>query len=183
MENVVFNKCQTPLEDLHLDQYPNEVVEQFWDYLNNVPFIKWMVSPGRPYVHELPRDDQGRAIIDVTHPPILENSDFFRSTAKVWEETGSYTKLRPNRNPNSDFGRWLKEERRRGWEGYTDPSTGMWVTGDYYWMLNYCPMHLIEKRKDGFEIRVVKPPKFWDGQFLVSHYFLQARLHKHKQQS
>lgn len=180
MENVVFNKCQTPLEDLHLDQYPNEVVEQFWDYLNNVPFIKWMVSPDRPYVHELPRDDQGRAIIDVTHPPILENSDFFRSTAKVWEETGSYTKLRPNRNPNSDFGRWLKEERRRGWEGYTDPSTGMWVTGDYYWMLNYCPMHLIEKRKDGFEIRVVKPPKFWDGQFLVSHYFLQARLHKHQ---
>lgn len=180
MENVVFNKCQTPLEDLHLDSYPNEIQEQFWDYLNNVPFIKWMVSPDRPYVHELPRDDQGRAIIDVTHPPILENSDFFRSTAKVWEETGSYTKLRPNRNPNSDFGRWLREERRRGWEGYTDPSTGMWVTGDYYWMLNYCPMHLIEKRKDGFEIRVVKPPKFWDGQFLVSHYFLQARLHKHQ---
>ena len=180
MENVVFNKCQTPLEDLHLDHYPNEVVEQFWDYLNNVPFIKWMVSPDRPYVHELPRDDQGRAIIDVAHPPILENSDFFRSTAKVWEETGSYTKLRPNRNPNSDFGRWLREERRRGWEGYTDPSTGMWVTGDYYWMLNYCPMHLIEKRKDGFEIRVVKPPKFWDGQFLVSHYFLRARLHKHQ---
>lgn len=180
MENVVFNKCQTPLEDLHLEDYPQEVQEQFWDYLNNVPFIKWMVSPERPYVHELPRDDQGRAIIDVTHPPILENSDFFRSTAKIWEETGSYTKLRPNRNPNSDFGRWLKEERRRGWDGYTDSSTGMWVTGDYYWMLNYCPMHLIEKRKDGFEIRVVKPPKFWDGQFLVSHYFLQARLHKHQ---
>ena len=179
MENVVFNKCQTPLEDLHLDQYPNEVVEQFWDYLNNVPFIKWMVSPDRPYVHELPRDDQGRAIIDVTHPPILENSDFFRSTAKVWEETGSYTKLRPNRNPNSDFGRWLKEERRRGWEGYTDPSTGMWVTGDYYWMLNYCPMHLIEKRDDGLAMRVIKFPKFWDGQFLASHYFFMARKNGH----
>lgn len=63
MENVVFNKCQTPLEDLHLDQYPNEVVEQFWDYLNNVPFIKWMVSPDRPYVHELPRDDQEITIL------------------------------------------------------------------------------------------------------------------------
>lgn len=180
MENVVFNKCQTPLEDLHLDQYPQEVQEQFWDFLNNVPFIKWMVSPDRPYIHELPKDEQGRAIIDVTHPPILENTDYFRQTAKVWEETGSYTKLRPNKNPNSDFGRWIREERRRGWEGYTDPSTGMWVTGDYYWMLNYCPMHLIEKRKDGFEIRVVRHPKFWDGQFFVSHYFLQARLHKHQ---
>ena len=180
MENVVFNKCQTPLEDLHLDQYPNEVVEQFWDYLNNVPFIKWMVSPNRPYVHELPMDDQGRAIIDVTHPPILENSDFFRSTAKVWEETGSYTKLRPNRNPNSDFGRWLKEERRRSWDGFTDPSTGMWVTGDYYFMLNYCPMHQTVKRKDGLDVRVVKHPKFWDGQFFMSHYFLQARQHGHQ---
>ena len=29
MENVKFNKCQTPLEDLHLEKYPSEVVEQF----------------------------------------------------------------------------------------------------------------------------------------------------------
>lgn len=180
MENVVFNKCQTPLEDLHLDQYPNEVVEQFWDYLNNVPFIKWMVSPDRPYVHELPRDDQGRAIIDVTHPPILEHTDYFRQTAKVWEDTGSYTKLRPNRNPNSDFGKWLIEERRRSWDGFTDLSTGMWVTGDYYFMLNYCPMHQTVKRKDGLDVRVVKHPKFWDGQFFMSHYFLQARQHGHQ---
>lgn len=179
MENVKFNKCQTPLEELHLENYPQEVVDQFWDYLNNVPFIKWMVSPDRPYIHELPRDENGRAIIDVTHPPILENSDYFRQTAKVWEDTGAYTNLRPNRNPNSDFGKWIREERRRGWEGYTDLRTGMWVTGDYYWMLNYCPMHLIEKRNDGFEIRVIRHPKFWDGQFLVSHYFLQARQHKH----
>ena len=180
MENVVFNKCQTPLEDLHLEDYPQEVQEQFWDYLNNVPFIKWMVSPDRPYVHELPRDDQGRVIIDVTHPPILEHSDYFRQTAKVWESTGSYTKLRPNRNPNSDFGKWLIEERRRSWDGFTDPSTGMWVTGDYYFMLNYCPMHQTIKRKDGLDIRVVKHPKFWDGQFFMSHYFLQARQHGHQ---
>lgn len=179
MEEVEFNACQTSLKDLELERYPEEVQEQFWDYLNNVPFIKWMVSKDRPYIHELPRDAEGRAIIDITKPPILENSDYFRQTAKVWEETGAYTHLRPNKNPNSDFGRWIREERRRGWEGYTDPSTGMWVTGDYYWMLNYCPMHLIEKRKDGLDIRVVKPPRFWDGQFLASHYFLQARMHKH----
>lgn len=179
MEKIEFNRCQTPLEELHLEQYPNEVQEQFWDYLNNVPFIKWMVSKDRPLVSELPRDEQGRAIIDVTHPPILENTDYFRQTAKVWEDTGAYTHLRPNRNPNSDFGKWIREERRRGWEGYADPSTGMWVTGDYYWMLNYCPMHLIEHRSDGFDVRVVKPPRFWDGQFFASHYFLQARKHKH----
>lgn len=90
-----------------------------------------------------------------------------------------YNSLRPNRNPNSDYGKWIREERRRGWEGLIDPSTGMWVTGDYYWMLNYCPMHLVERKSNGMSIRVVKHPKFWDGQFLVSHYFNQARVEGH----
>lgn len=179
MENVVFNKCQTQLEDLHLEKYPNEIQEQFWDFINNVPFIKWMVSPDRPYVHELPRDSEGKVIIDITHPPILENTEYFRSTVKVWEETGSYTKLKPNRNPNSEFGRWYNEEKRRCWEGQIDPKTGLWITGDYYFMLNYCPMHQTVRRKDGLDVRIVKPPRFWDGQFLMSHYFLQARQHGH----
>ena len=178
MENIVWNKCQTPLEKLGLEKAPKEVQEQFWDFINNVPFIKWMVSPGRPLVSELPRDEYGRAIIDVTKPPILEGSDYFRETAKIWQETGKYTALKPNANPNSEFGRWIREERKRGWEGYVNPDTGMWVTGDYYWMLNYCPMHLVEK-KNGMALRVVAPPRFWDGQFLVSHYFYQARRHGH----
>ena len=175
MDNVVFNRCQTPLEDLHLEKYPTEVQEQFWDFLNNVPFIKWMVSPGRPLISELPRDEQGRAIIDITKPPILENSDYFRQTALQWQELGKYTNLKPNANPNSEYGRWIREERRRGWDGYLNPDNGMWITGDYYWMLNYCPMHLVKKRDDGFAMRVMSPPAFWDGQFLASHYFYQAR--------
>lgn len=179
MENVIFNKCQTPLEDLHLETYPTEVVEQFWDYINNVPFIRWMVSKDRPLISELPRDEMGRAIIDITKPPILEGTDFFRQTAKVWQETGQYTHLRPNKNPQSEFGKWLREERRRGWEGYLNPKTGMWVTGDYYWALNYCPMHLVVKRADGMDMRTVAHPKFWDGQFFASHYIAQARKNKH----
>lgn len=174
---VKFNKCQTPLEELHLENYPNEVQEQFWDFVNNVPFIKWMVSPDRPLISELPRDEYGRAIIDVTKPPILEGSDFFRPAAKAWEENGKYTLLRPNANPNSDFGRYLAEERRRGWEGLVNPDTGMWVTGDHYWLLNYCPIHMVIKRADGLEMRSVKHPKFWDGQFFLNHYEYQARLH------
>ena len=144
MENVKFNKCQTPLEDLHLEKYPAEVQEQFWDFLNNVPFIRWMVSPDRPLVSELPRDNEGRAIIDITHPPILEDSDYFRPSALAFKRNkGRYTTLRPNANPNSDYGKWLYGERERGWNGYCDPKTGMWVTGDYYWMLNFCQMHLV----------------------------------------
>ena len=179
MENVKFNKCQTPLEDLHLEKYPAEVQEQFWDFLNNVPFIRWMVSSDRPLVSELPRDNEGRAIIDVTHPPILEDSDYFRPSALAFKANkGRYVLLRPNANPNSDFGKWLYSQRERGWNGYCNPATGMWVTGDYYWMLNFCPMHLVENEND-IDIRTVAHPRFWDGQFLMSHYFLQARTHGH----
>lgn len=179
MENVKFNKCQTPLEDLHLEKYPAEVQEQFWDFLNNVPFIRWMVSPDRPLVSELPRDNEGRAIIDITHPPILEDSDYFRPSALAYKANkGRYVLLRPNANPNSDFGKWLYSQRERGWYGYCNPATGMWVTGDYYWMLNFCPMHLVEN-ENGIDIRTVAHPRFWDGQFLMSHYFLQARTHGH----
>ena len=179
MENVKFNKCQTPLEDLHLEKYPAEVQEQFWDFLNNVPFIRWMVSPDRPLVSELPRDEEGKAIIDITHPPILEDSDYFRPSALSFKANkGRYVLLRPNANPNSDFGKWLYSQRERGWNGYCNLATGMWVTGDYYWMLNFCPMHLVEN-ENGIDIRTVAHPRFWDGQFLMSHYFLQARTHGH----
>ena len=180
MEGMKFNRCQTPLEDLHLESYATEIQEQFWDFLNNVPFIRWMVSGDRPLVSELPRDADGRITIDVTKPPILENTDYFRQTALYWESNNhKYTNLKPNANPNSEFGKWFEEEKQRSWNGFTDPSTGMWVTGDYYWMLNYCPMHLVKKREDGFTMRVMSHPRFWDGQFLASHYFYQARLHSH----
>lgn len=180
MDNICFNKCQTPLEELHLEKYPAEVVEQFWDFLNNVPFIRWMVSPDRPMISELPRDEEGRAIIDITHPPILEGSDYFRPSALAFKRNkGKYTNLRPNANPNSDYGKWLYEERKRGWNGYCNLDTGMWVTGDYYWMLNYCPMHLVEKNDKGVAMRTVAHPRFWDGQFLMSHYLHQGRMHGH----
>lgn len=189
MDKVVFNRCQTPLERLSVtmdervipfNESPAEVQEQFWDFLNNVPFIKWMVSPDRPLISELPRDEKGRVIIDVTRPPILEGSDYFRRTAIQWQENkGQYTTLKPNANPNSEYGKWIREERQRGWDGYVNPDSGMWVTGDYYWTLNYCPMHLVEKRDDGLEMRTTRHPKFWDGQFLSTHYILQARQKKH----
>ena len=189
MDNVVWNKCQTPLDKLSVtvddkvirfNEAPQEVQEQFWDFINNVPFIKWLVSPNRPYVSELPRDKYGRAIIDVSRPPILEGTDYFRQTAIEWQSNkGKYTNLKPNANPNSEFGKWIRRERKRGWEGYVNPDTGMWITGDYYWTLNYCPMHLVEKREDGLEMRTTKHPKFWDGQFLSTHYIHQARQKKH----
>lgn len=179
MEEIKFNKCQTPLSELQLEKYPKEVQEQFWDFLNNVPFIRRMVSADRPLISTLPRDKEGRAIIDITHPPILEDSNYFRPSALAFKKNkGKYTTLRPNANPNSDYGKWLYGERERGWKGYCNPKTGMWVTGDYYWMLNFCPMHLVEE-ENGVSIRTVAHPRFWDGQFLMSLYVMYARIHGH----
>lgn len=122
-------------------------------------------------ISECQRDSEGKVQIDVTHPPILENTDFFRQTAIDYEANGKkYTLLRPNANPNSDFGKWLLEERRRGWEGLVDPSTGMWITGDMYWLLNYSPIHQVVKTSKGLTLRTTAFPKFYDGQFLVTHY-------------
>jgi len=170
-----FNRCQTPESGLGLDSCPLEVREQFWDFVGGVPFIRWMVGKDRPPVSELPRDADGRAVIDVTRPPILENTAFFRRGAAEFRQAGAYTRLRPNANPNSEFGRWLAEERRRCWEGYADPSTGLWITGDLYFFLNYCQIQVIKKDRSGKSIRVVDFPDFWDGHFLVTHYLREAR--------
>lgn len=115
----------------------------------------------------------------MTKPPILENTDFFRQTAMAYQQTGKYNQLRPNANPNSDYGKWLKEEIRRSWDGLVDPSTGLWITGDQYFFLNYCPIQLIKKASTGESIRVVDFPNFWDGHLLVTHYLFEARRQGH----
>ena len=73
-----FNKYQTSIEDLHLEDYPQEVVEEFYDSLNSLQYIKNLVSSKRPLMSELPRDKQGKAIIDLANPPIFEDVDYFR---------------------------------------------------------------------------------------------------------
>lgn len=57
------------------------------------------------------------------------------------------TNLRPNANPNSEFGKWIREEIRRIWYGYVRESDGAWVTGDMYFYLNYCPIIQSKIRK------------------------------------
>lgn len=174
-----FNRCQTGEDLLGLDKCPQEVQEQFWDYINNVPFIRWMVGKDRPLVSELERDSDGKAVIDITRPPIIEGTGYFRQAAAEFRRTGSYSHLRPNANPSSEYGRWLREERRRCWEGLADPSTGMWITGDLHFFLNYCQIQVIKEDGTGKSIRVVAFPDFWDGHFLVTHYLQEARRTGH----
>ena len=177
MEELIFNKYQSTLEELQIDSYPQEVQDEFFEAINGIPFIQNLINPNRPKCKDLPRDSKGRAIIDITNPPIVEDTDYFRPTALHYKKYGVLTSLRPNPNPNSEYGKWIREEIKRIWEGYVRPSDGAWVTGDMYWYLNYCPI-IQSKIRKGTKIadRVVDFPEFWEGIWLRFMYIEESRL-------
>lgn len=105
-----------------------------------MPFIRRLIAPDRKRAIDLPKDSKGRIIIDVTQPHIIEDTDYFRPSAIKFQKNGRYTDLRPNPNPNSEYGKWIREEVRRCYEGYVREYDGEWITGDMYFFLNYCPI-------------------------------------------
>ena len=174
--NIYVNQDNTPLEDLKLNTYPIEVQEQFMDFICNVPYIKECISINKPRACDLPRDEQGRIIVRIGQVHHLENMDYFRQTAIHYQKTGKLTDYRVNSNPNSDYGRWFKEEIRRCWEGMVRPEDGEWITGDMYFFLNYCPI-MQSKTKVGSKkaLRVWDFPEVWEGHYYKFHYIEQAR--------
>ncbi len=173
------NKCQTEYPKEYIESLPKEVQEQYYDFITNVPYISKLLSDNRKYARDLPRDNEGKIIIDITEPHILENTDYFRPSAIHYQQYGCFTKLKPNANPNSEYGKWIREEVRRCWEGYIRPSDGEWITGDMYFFLNYCPIQLIKKDNKDKSIRTIDFPKFWDGHYYKSHYLNQCRAEGH----
>ena len=173
------NKCQTEYPKEYIESLPKEVQEQYYDFITNVPYISKLLSDNRKYAKDLPRDSEGKIIIDITEPHILEDTDYFRPSAIHYQQYGCFTKLKPNANPNSEYGKWIREEVRRCWEGYVRPSDGEWITGDMYFFLNYCPIQLIKKDNKGKSIRTIDFPKFWDGHYYKSHYLNQCRSEGH----
>lgn len=183
-QRIKMNKHQTELTDELVNSLPQEVQDQLFDIINNVEFVKRLISPTREYAKDRPRDDRGRIIVDLTNPHILENMDYFRPSAIHYEKYGTFTNLRPNANPNSEYGKWIREERRRIWEGYVRESDGEWVTGYLYWFLNYSPMMLSKireykdkdgkKRKSKRADRVESLPECWEGIYWRFHCLDQA---------
>ena len=175
-EIIQTNEYQTKITQELLDKYPDEVQEQFLDYIDTVPLLKWMIGE-RPRAKDLPRDDKGRIIVDITHPHILENIDYFRPAAKFFEENGCYSLLKPNSNPNSEYGKWFYEEVRRCRDGYVRESDGEWIPGRLYFFLNYSPIMLNRRSEtSGIVLRVEDFPDFWEGIYYRYHYREQARM-------
>ena len=174
---LLCNEFQTPIKDLNLERYSKEIQDSFFDFIYNVPFIRTLTSVDRKRAKDLPRDKTGKIIVDITQPHILEDMDYFRPAARYYEQNGCYTKLRPNNNPNSEFGKWFKEELNRCYNGYVRESDGEWIPGDYYFFLNYCPMLVAQKQDKNKKRanRVLSFPSVWDGHYLKFHYLEQAR--------
>lgn len=183
-QKIPMNKYQTELTEELVNSLPQEVQDQLFDIINNVEFVKRLISPAREYAKDRPRDDRGKIIVDLANPHILEDMDYFRPSAIYYEKYGTFTNLRPNANPNSEYGKWVREERRRIWDGYVRESDGEWVTGYMYWFLNYSPMMLSKireykdkngkKRKSKRADRVEALPECWEGIYWRFHCLDQA---------
>ena len=175
--SIGWNSIQSTIEELNLSSQPQEIIDSFYNFINNVPYIRRLISEDRPHARDLPRDIDGKIIVDITKPHILEDMDYFRPSALHYQKYGCYTLLRPNLNPNSEYGKWFREEIRRCYEGYVRPSDGEWIPGDLYFFWNYCPMLVSKKGSEtsNFSMRVIDFPSVWEGHYYKFHYLEQAR--------
>lgn len=95
-----------------------------------------------------------------------KNTDKFRKSAIQFQNTGSYCVYPSNTQEYFDF--W-DEETRRSLEGYTTED-GDWISGYYYFYLNYCPIQRIVNKvtkDDNGQVHVKRVrqldfPDFWD---------------------
>ena len=191
-----FNYIQTELTQELLDKMPRDEKQDLLDNIDSIQFIQNLISPTRKYAKDLKRwnnpllpetsldpamnvrklDPKGRIAVNLTNPHILEDMDYFRPSAIHFEKHKCYTKLFPNRNPNSEYYKFWAEEARRCREGYIRDYDGEWIPGNYYYQLNYAPLlraEIIEGTKqadrlEGFAF-------VYDADYLFFHYVEQAR--------
>lgn len=193
-----FNNIQTELTEELLGKLTREQRNDLLDDIDSIQFIQNLASPTRKRVKDLDRwenpllpltspdpdvdlrklDPNGRIAVNLTDPHILEDMNYFRPAALHFEKHKKYTKLFPNKNPNSEYYKFWAEEARRCREGYVRQSDGEWIPGTYYYQLNYAPLLRAEviagtKQAD----RVEAFPFVYDADYWFFHYCEIARAH------
>ncbi len=168
-----FNKYQSLLDESKLDkEVYNEVVE----FISTVKFLQNLTNPNRKRACECERDEFGRIKVDLINPHVLEDMDYFRPSALHYEKFKKYTNLYPNSAPNSEYRRFWREEARRCREGYVRELDGEWISGPYYFYLNYSIIlknKIVEGRKKADRYRGF--PDIYDGDYIFFHYLQQCR--------
>lgn len=186
------NKYQTPLTEELRENLPKEVYDNILEYISTVKFIQNLIAPEdvRGHIADRPvmtyendegeevEYEDGRRLVDLANPHILEDMEFFRERALFFEKTGRYTNLIPNGNPKSEYAQFWKEELHRWKHGLVRPD-GEWIPGELYFYWNYSPIWLVEKaegtkgKKKGERVR--RFPKPWLGDYLFFHYVHQGK--------
>ena len=67
------NEFQTEITKDFLLTLPEEVAEQLLDFVQNVEYIRNLISPSRRRAKDMPRDDKGRIIVDLVLGNLMEN--------------------------------------------------------------------------------------------------------------
>lgn len=98
----------------------------------------------------------------------LKRTDLWRQPALHFQEHKTYTFLQEN---TEDYKNWWKFEKRKTRDGviYNLGDREFYVSGDYYWFLNFTPIP--DKVKGSTEFAEV-----WDGHYHMSLYDLRAWL-------
>jgi len=169
------NSVNTQLDDELLKDLDKELRTELFDFIDSVKFIRNLISPNRPKLSSLEKEEDGRIKVDITNPHILEDMDYFRQPAVHYKEHGTYTLLHPNAAPSSEYFKYWKEEARRCREGLVRED-GEWIPGNFYFYLNYSPI-LVTKVKRGSKRadRVQGFPSFYDGDYWFFHYMHRAK--------
>lgn len=185
--DIKMNKNQTPInEELKNSLHP-EVWGDILEYISNIKFVQNLIAPEeiRGFISDKPvmtyenndgemvEYDDGRRVIDLSNPHLLEDMDFFRERALFFEKNGRYTNIVPNPNPKSEYANFWKEELYKWKHGLVRPD-GEWIPGELYFYWNYSPIWLVNKAegtkssKRGERVREF--PKPWLGDYLFFHY-------------
>lgn len=183
----IMNRYQTPINDELKKSLKKEIYEELIETIDSIKFIQHLVAPEniRGYAKDRPKDedyDDGRINVDITHPHLLEDMDFFRERALFFQKNGKYTNLPADPNPMSEYGEFWKEEVRRWKEGLVRPSDGEWIPGQLYFYWNYAPIWLSKGTKSSSKSRKKKGArakafaKPWLGDYLYFHYMEQGRF-------
>ena len=68
LDNLQFNEYQTKLTEDVLNELPKEVREQLVELINTVPYIQRLISIDRKRAKDLPKDKDGKIIVDLANP-------------------------------------------------------------------------------------------------------------------
>ena len=144
--------------------------------INDIPLLSSMGSNKRRTVSSMPKDKQGKVVVDFSNPHILENMSYFTKARDSFISTGKYCEYYPSKNVSSPYRKFWDEEIRRCLEGLVRED-GEWIPGYYYYYLNYSPIIVTFKSEElesnRFQ-RIAGFPDMWDGDYLFFHYVEKA---------